>query len=241
MRSRLFLLVFAATVFLGCSGDSNPSSPGGEESLDFEFTFAASDEGFSGGFSDYPEEIEANMDLVFQHTDLPEAFAPGRKGLKIAGSNSSDDLFMYIKKRLGSADGIEANKTYKMSMTVEFATSAASGCSGIGGPPGESVYLKAGSVNFEPESQAVDGFFEMNIEKGQQAAGGKDAALLGHVGNNSGDCTGNTWEYKTLTLESFTVQTDIWSRIWLIIGTDSGFEGRTTLYYTNIKVKLTEA
>jgi len=125
-------------------------------------------------------------------------------------------------------------------MTVEFATSAASGCSGIGGPPGESVYLKAGAANFEPKSEAVDGFFEMNIDKGQQAAGGKDAVVLGHVGNNSGDCTGNTWEYKTLTLDSFTVQTDVWSRIWLIIGTDSGFEGRTTLYYTNIKVKLTE-
>jgi len=50
--------------------------------------------------------------------------------------------------------------------------------------------------------------------------------LLGHVGNNSGDCTGNTWEYKTLTLGSFSVQTDIWARIRLIIGTDSGFEGR---------------
>lgn len=240
MYFRLFLPIFAAIVFSGCSDESSPIAPGEEEALDFEFTFSTSDEGFKGDFSDYPDEMEEDMNLVFQYTSLPEGFAPDRKGLKIAGSNSSDDLFMYIKKKLGSANGIKPNKVYQMSMTVEFATAAASGCAGIGGSPGESVYLKAGSAKVEPKSQPVDNYYEMNIDKGNQAEGGKDAVLLGHVGNNSGDCTGNTWEYKTLTLGSFSVQTDIWARIWLIIGTDSGFEGRTTLYYTNIKVKLTE-
>jgi len=104
MSFRLFFPIFAAFVFSSCSGDSSPSAPGEEEegTLNFEFTFATSDEGFSGGFSDYPEEIEANMNPVFQYTSLPETFAPERKGLKIAGSNSSDDLFMFIKKRLDS-------------------------------------------------------------------------------------------------------------------------------------------
>ena len=49
-------------------------------------------------------------------------------------------------------------------------------------------------------------------------------------------------EYRIKTLNNverpFEVTTDEGGRLWLIVGTDSGFEGLTTLYYTRIDYTL---
>ncbi|HUU26975.1 MAG TPA: hypothetical protein VM123_04115 [archaeon] len=229
----------AALIATACSDDdSGPAAPSNNKVLEFEYTFAASDEGFSSGFADYPSGEEGFYGLDFEYKSLPDNFHPERKGLFITGNNHSDDLFMFIKRRLGSAEGIKPNVVYFLSLTVEFATSAGSGCAGIGGAPGESVYMKAGAAAIEPLAVNTKSFYEMNIDKGQQASGGPDALVIGHIGNNSGDCSGRTWEFKTLELPEFAVKTGDNGELWVIIGTDSGFEGVTRLYYTNVRLTL---
>lgn len=51
-------------------------------------------------------------------------------------------------------------------------------------------------------------------------------------------------EYALMTLNSegrdFKVTSDDQGRAWLIAGTDSGFEGLTTVYYDRIVVHLSE-
>lgn len=80
----------------------------------------------------------------------------------------------------------------------------------------------------------------MNVDKGEQASGGEDAILLGHIGNSSTDCLSSIYEIKRFDSQSFEITTDESATMWLLIGTDSGFEGTTSLYYTYIKVSLYE-
>ena len=62
--------------------------------------------------------------------------------------------------------------------------------------------------------------------------------VIGHVGNSSGDCSGQTWEYKTLTLSNFAVKSDQSRTLWLIAGTDSGYEGMNQYYFTDFTVTV---
>jgi hypothetical protein len=48
--------------------------------------------------------------------------------------------------------------------------------------------------------------------------------------------------YVSLTVEhthTFTAQADAEGNLWLLVGTDSGFEGLTALYFQQIDVRLT--
>jgi len=57
---------------------------------------------------------------------------------------------MFLKRRLSSADGVVVGMSYEITFKIVFASGAPTGCGGIGGAPGESVYLKAGASPAEP-------------------------------------------------------------------------------------------
>jgi hypothetical protein len=77
----------------------------------------------------------------------------------------------------------------------------------------------------------------LNLDKGNQSVGGTDMKVVGDIGNTR-PCPDATYQPKTLTLSGFSVPTAANGSLWLIVGTDSGFEGITTLYYDSIAVAL---
>ena len=114
-----------------------------------------------------------------------------------------------------------------------------SGLIGIGGSPGESVFVKAGASTVEPSAEEDgNGYLRMNIDKGNQARGGESMAVLGNVANP--DVVNREYRVKTLDNADIplSVTTDDEGRAWLIVGTDSGFEGLTRLYYARIIYSL---
>ncbi|MEW6737772.1 MAG: hypothetical protein AB1489_41210 [Acidobacteriota bacterium] len=159
------------------------------------------------------------------------------KALFIAGTNRTDDLFMYIKRPL---TGLQPNRTYRRQFNIQIATNAPTGCAGIGGAPGEAVFLKAGSTAIEPITDPKTRL--LNIDKGDQRQGGRDMFLLGNIANQSNDCQNLIYEFKDFDSQSipFEVTADATGSLWVIIGTDSGYESRTELFYSKITVKLTE-
>lgn len=231
----LFLLMLAA----GCNGVTTPVPQ--PEVRTFHFTEET--HGWVGDFADYPPEWAEQMELEAEHAPLPDALEEGGQGLRIAGSNNSDDLFMFWK---GRAEGLAPNTTYAVYFEVDLATSAPSDCVGIGGPPGESIWVKAGATAPEPEPviEQVGGsdYYRMNIDKGNQSTGGQDALLLGDASNSNTDCQDPVWEVKTLeSEEALAVVTDEDGALWLFVGTDSGFEGRTELYYIRYEASFQPA
>ena len=202
--------------------------------LELEFDLSGGSLGWVATFSDYPEGDSAFFELASGHRQLP-APLDARSGIFISGNNHSDDLFMYLKRQVG---GLEPNTAYRVSFLVEFATDVPAGCAGVGGQPGESVAVKAGASDVEPTSVVEDGWLRMNIDKGDQGTGGANAVVIGNVANST-LCEQNIrrFEIKQLrTPQPVSVITDNAGFAWLLVGTDSGFEAVTSLYYTRVTV-----
>jgi hypothetical protein len=79
----------------------------------------------------------------------------------------------------------------------------------------------------------------MNIDKGDQSQEGNDMKVLGTIGI-PGEEFNYTLINRTNSDKPIQITTDEAGKLWVIIGTDSGFEGITTLYYNNINITLEE-
>lgn len=225
------IIAFSCCVLWACDseiriGDPRPS----EQSLTFDFSNGA--QGWEAAFSDYPTADADIYALVSEVRPLPSDNS--ENGFFLAGTNRSDDLFMFLKSRFA---GLEPNTRYDASIEMTILSNAGEGCVGIGGAPGESVYMKVGFSEAEPEQQD----YYLNADKGNQSQGGANANVIGNVAVNGVDCSGTSFGEKTLltsstTALSFTTDSD--GRMWLFVGTDSGYEGRTEIYYTEIRITV---
>ena len=174
-------------------------------------------------------------ELDSSYRELPDGLEGS--GIYIQGHNRSDDLFMYLKRQI---QGLEPSASYTVSATVDLATNVPLAMVGIGGSPGESVYVKAGASTVEPlAATGSNNHLRMNIDKGNQSTGGSAMKVIGNVAN--ADVIDDEYRVKTLASgpEFLSVESDSEGRAWLIVGTDSGFEGFTTLYYDRISFTLT--
>lgn len=223
MRNMIALL-FAAQFSLlgGCDGGTAQQSPPLKISIDFNT--ASTD--WLGGYSDYSSYTQPE-DIVEEPRPLPPPFTS--YGLYTAGTNLSDDLFIYIKKKFS---GFAPNAKYSLTFSVTFLTNAPSGCAGA-----EGVTMKGGASTIEPITVLVNGEYQMNIDKGIQANSGKDALALGDIINSNTDCSSPRYVSKTLTSSSVIIATaDNDGSLWVIFGIDSGFEAASNVYYQSATV-----
>jgi hypothetical protein len=202
------------------------------------FTFEEGTEGWRGAFADYPSGREQDFHLVFEHRALPAEAGTRGKGLYLAGDNLSDDLFMFLTREV---TGLRPQASYALTFELVLASNAGSGCAGIGGAPGESVYLKAGASLTEPRGVPdAEGLVRLDVDKGVQSTGGANAQVLGNIANGLSQCPEAPYRLITRSNQGtpFLITTDERGALWLLVGTDSGFEGTTTLYYDSIRVVL---
>lgn len=231
MKKSLSLVVLLLVSLASCSDDDSGDATG---AVDVSYNFNANLDGWEADFADYPEGEEVFYELAHGFSPLPQPLSQEDHSFKVSGNNHSDDLFMYIKRKITD---LEPNKNYNLTFELEFATNAPDNSFGVGGSPASSVYVKAGASQIEPDKE-VDSLdiYRMNIDKGNQASEGEDMINLGDFSNGSED---EEYTLKTLVNEDpFTVQADENGELWVIIGTDSGFEATTTIYYNKISLKL---
>ena len=198
-----------------------------------EFDFSSGDQGFTSDFADLPAGYDPEFyNLVADHRNLPAELGGG-KGLFISGVNRSDDLWMFWKKKI---TGLMPNTGYRIALDLELASNVPAGLAGIGGAPAESVYVKLGAFSLEPQvSLDSNGWRRMNLDKGNQSQGGVDTFVAGHIAKEADD-TSNQYacifqdnrEGKVSAISSAD------GSLWVFFGTDSGYEGITSLYYTRL-------
>ena len=232
LRDILLTAVFVVMAIL-LSPPAALAQDGGEG--EFNFDFKSDAEGWVVGFADLPVDYNQSIfELAHEHRPLPDGLESS--GIFVQGHNRSDDLFMSLKRRV---DGLRPNTAYTVFVSVDLATNVPAGLFGIGGSPGESVFVKGGASTVEPVAEE-DGnrYLRMNIDKGNQSRGGESMVVLGNVAHPEVATT----EFRVKTLDNIdmplSVTTDSGGSVWLIVGTDSGFEGLTKLYYARINYSL---
>lgn len=226
-----FFLIILMALFLACDNDDDVATT---NPVEFSYNFISGAESWTGDFADYPEGEEDNFELRFEHTTLPEPLDQSQGALMLSGRNNSDDLFMFIKRQV---TGLTPNREYQINFTIEFATNVADETTGIGGSPGESVYIKAGAAPVEPVKELDgDGNYQLNIDKNNQSQSGEDMIVIGDFSN---DTNTDVYTLKTLTNTSpFTATANSNGSLWIIVGTESGFMGTTTIFYNKIQVEM---
>jgi hypothetical protein len=219
-------------------------TPGPDPALTFEFDFRDGALGWDAGFAEYAPGMEMQLEAAIGQ--LPAELETDGTGFYLQGMNRSDDLFMFLKRGLGPDDGLVTGQAYRLSFTIVFASNAPSGCFGIGGAPGESVFLKAGASPVEPEVflDPDQYYYVMNVDKGAGNTGGGEAATLaGHIANGLPCEEVDLQDPPYVSVErqhehEYTVTAGPEGQLWLLVGTDSGFEGLTGIYYQSIAVTL---
>lgn len=202
----------------------------------FEDRFENGVDGWVVGFADLPVDWNNEIyELDSEFRQMPDGL--DGSGIYVQGHNRSDDLFMYLSKEVS---GLKPNTSYEVSIALDLATNVPGGMMGIGGSPGDSVYVKAGASSNEPTvSEDNIGHLRLNVDKGNQSTSGSEMTVIGNVTNFS--VLNDEFKIKTLenTGRTVTVSSDEEGRIWVLVGTDSGFEGLSAFYYSAIRYQLT--
>ncbi|GAB3321602.1 hypothetical protein GCM10027299_16280 [Larkinella ripae] len=222
--------VAALWLFMGAACQDREVGPDGPTTI-VNSDFKANTDGWAAEITDYAPAQEEIIEFQSGHKALPAPLDESKKSFMISSHNRSDDLFMFLKKKV---TGLRPNQTYQVTFEIELASQYATNSFGIGGSPGGSVYLKAGASALEPKKIKEGDHYRLSIDKGNQLEGSAAVPTLGNIGAGE-DVT----QYKLIqrtTPQPITVKTNDGGELWLLVGTDSGFEGLTTLYYNKIKV-----
>ena len=232
------MVCFATVLFAGCSkfDNKNKDSIGVTLPATYNFDFEESEEDFEAIFSDYHDDGNnyESYEMKSDYTTIPVKDISS-KGLYIASHNRSDDIFMgYIKE----ITGLSKDQSYTFDISFKLATNIEAGGFGIGGSPGAAVYIKAGVVSEKPEMEKDDvGVLRFtNIDTGSQASGGEDLLHLGNIEKPEENWV-EGYMFKSFST-SVTATTNSNGSVYLIIGSDSGFEGFTEYYIDDVSITI---
>jgi hypothetical protein len=198
------------------------------------FEFENGMEDWSVGFAGFPADDDpGDYELHFEHTNLPD-YLGGDEAILVRGTSVNPGLLMFAKRRI---EGLEPLSTYNVRFEAEIATQAPRDAAGPGGSPGESVQVVAGASLVEPRIiVGSNGWFAIDV-----LDEGREALVLGNIAKRS-SVFSERFELKTLDSlgQPFLIETDESGSLWLLIGTSSGWHGRTVLYYNRISVAFYE-
>jgi len=219
-----------ALMILGCADGGSTQNVGSH----YNYTFAVDTQGWLGGFSDYQQGDEAIYGFQFAHTTLPAPLDESDGAVRISANNENADLFMYMKTKLTALD---INTTYKIDFTVEFASNMPNETNTTEVSPGQLTSLKVGAIGYEPLAKVDEnGYMRMNIDKGEQYGSGSQMVRIGNLTNGTSE---ELYHLKTLSSDTpLIARTDENGTLWLIVGTDSGYDGTLTVYYNTVNIDM---
>lgn len=211
-------------VAAGCSGGG--SSP--------DFRYLPLDAGWEFGIADYTD-VTAPTDVVAKSAPLPSPFTGN--GIEFAATNNSDDALVYGTRIL---DGFAPGSRWRIALDPEIVTTTPTGCAGVGGSPGEGVWVVSAVSGAPIRTKMVGDEVRIDLDRGNQSQGGTQGLVLGTIAGTSTDCRQpSSPESKSFLSPRFIEATaDSQGRIWVLIGMDSGFEARSRIWIRSIRVRL---
>jgi len=210
---------------------------GKSDRVDWSFDFNNGPQGWTHIFTDLPPEDDVPggfFELDAGISPLPPELGVPGSGYLLSGNNHSDDLGMYLVRKFDRNDGIIPLQSYRAHIEVAFASNAPTGCLGAGGPPGEGVLLQLG-LTPNPPTRIVDAENRLRLTN-------REARFeAGNIANGIPCPTdGSDAPYRLLTRShDLIVEANAEGELWALVGTESGFESTTRLYYKSVQLQLT--
>ena len=185
-------------------------------------------------FSDYPVGSDSLYELEFSHAYLPPPLDGTVRAIKISGINHSDDLLSFVVRKF---DNLKPNAVYSVSFRLYIASNATINAAGIGGSP--DLGLAVGGLSYQPANAVSLGYYRPNFTSRIQSYESNDVLkLIGRIGVSAVIPTPFMLIQRDNLYNPVILRTNEYGELWLMIGTDSGFEGVTSLYYRTIAITL---
>ena len=220
-----------------CSEDDNKNEVPVTYQVSYDLSTTQGE--WQSGFADYPVGGEIDWELTAtENSDFNLTSGETSTGYFLHSNNHSDDTQMYISRKIS---GLVANSHYNVSIDLQMATNVNDQCLGIGGAP-HAVTVKAGLTRYQPDVNIDDlDHYRLNIDAGSQTNGGLDAQVFGHIGLETlDDCDPQNSLYGVKNFDNddnyFEVISDENGELWLTLLTDSGFEGASSIYFTQVEL-----
>lgn len=200
----------------------------------FEFNFTQDTQGWESFFSEYPPGSESFYELEFSHSNLPVPLDANTRAIKVSGNNHSDDLLSLITRKI---ENLKPNTRYSVTFEVELASNVTTNSPGAGGSP--DLAFGVGAVSANPENVINSGHYRPNFTSLLQSGQSNDILMsIGRIGVSDVHPAPFTLINRNNLSEPMQLRTNDKGEIWFMMGTDSGFEGITTLYYKSIKIRM---
>ncbi|MGE5394181.1 MAG: hypothetical protein ACM3P1_05505 [Candidatus Saccharibacteria bacterium] len=229
----LFVLLMSLAFPLASCNDEEVQDPKAAIVKETDFNLGA--DGWVAVYAEFPQKDTAFYELEHGIQSLPTPLDATKKGFMLSGNNHSDALQMYLSRQIS---GLDPNTNYSIETEVELASMYPSGSVGIGGSPGNAVHLvsKFSTLGYtlEPGKSEQD-----NVKLVLNKQGSVLEQDLGDVSISSDQYVYQLINRKKSSASQM-VKSDQNGKLWAVVGTWSGFEGITTLYYTKIKITLTK-
>lgn len=220
--------MIAAVLMIILSSCSMADKAEGIEIFSMNFDFSEGSEGWTADFTDYPVSENPLADSIYNWKAefISGAAEPnGGSAYMISCNNLSGDVFMFLKKKI---EGLRPNTNYNVVYEIHLSSNAVAG---------QGIILKGGASELEPKKVIEDGYYVLNIDKGTDTTSGENAISFGDIGAAS---PANGYAYTTKSnsnsYQPFITRTNSKGELWLVLGTDSLFEGTTTVYFMNINL-----
>jgi len=229
MKNSVATILFGLIIITGCQPKDEPPY-----FREISYNFNDNIQSWKVMFSDYPVGEEEFYELESGFVKLPEPLDTTLNAVLISGNNHSDDLFSYMYVPL---TGLAPNTTYQTSFLVHLASNVATNSVGIGGSPDLAFgvgALDTVPVNNIDESNWYRPNFEVRL---QSSLSNEIMQAVGTIG-----VTDTTTVYTAISRNNFYNPMQLTSNadgmLYLLVGWDSGFEGKTAIYIKTVIVRL---
>lgn len=196
-------------------------------------------DGWTPGVADYYDD-DAPSETGFGWSKLPPGSNLSGNGYYLTSHNNSDNVMTYAKRQYG---GFVAGAKYKLTFAMSHATDASLDCMGAGGSRGASIYMVVAASGEEPKTvKQANGEYRLNLDRGNNAESGTQGKVLGLLGSEQLECGGGGWAKVTRQSdEAIAVTADKDGKLWIVLGSDSGFESANAFYLLSATVNVKPA
>ncbi len=223
MRFWKLIPVVLLFVFASCSEGADDSF----EIFIRDFDFAQGLDDWTAEFTEYPLGETPESDSVYKWSaSLSTLPGSGRPAVLLTCENLNGDIFMFLKKKIS---GLRPDTNYSIVFDISLATNSVTG---------QALVLKAGASELEPKKVIENGYYLLNIDKGQDYTSGENLQSFGDIGG----LAPSSQEFVTVTKgnastnQPILATTNSKGELWLVAGTDCMYTGTNSVFFSRISV-----